>query len=215
MKEHAYKKLDFKEEDLKINKLFISSRYSVTSSIDCENLYSFSKENDFSFFNSCVAAIYKTIESMPELKTFVLDGEGREYEQINVVLPLINEDTDIENICIESIDGFESFKQWNDFLQNIKNNPENHQYLYGPESPNHVFAILSCVPWINFSHVNDMVLPSDNFVPVIHWGKYENGKIPVTISVNHIFVFGYHLGLFFNRLSDYMENPNSIFPNIK
>ena len=215
MKEHPYKKLDFKEEDLKINKLFISSRYSITSLIDCENLYSFSKENEFSFFNLCVAAIYKTIESIPELKTFVLYGEGREYEHINIVLPLINEENNVGNICIESIDDFASFKEWDDFLQNIKQNPKNHQYVYGPESQNHVFAILSCLPWIHYTNFNDMTLASNNFIPVVHWGKYENGKLPVTISINHIFVFGYHLGLFFNILSNYMENPNSIFPNIE
>lgn len=130
MKEHPYKKLDFTEDDLKINKLFVSSRYSITSLINCENLYSFSKENNFSFFNICVAAIYKTIESIPELRTFMIYGEGREYEHINIVLPLINEDTTVENICIESIDNFKSFKEWNDFLQNIKSNPENHQYIW-------------------------------------------------------------------------------------
>ena len=215
MKEHPYKKIDLKEEDLKINKLFISSRYSITSLIDCENLYSFSKENEFSFFNSCVAAIYKTIESIPELKTFILYGEGREYEHINIVLPIITEETALENICIESIDDFESFKEWDDFLQNIKQNPKNHQYGYGPESQNHVFAILSCIPWIHYTDLNDITFASDNFVPVVHWGKYENGKIPVTISINHIFVFGYHLGLFFNILSNYMENPDSIFTNIE
>ena len=215
MKDHPYKKLDFKEEDLKVNKLFISSRYSMTSLIDCENLYSFSKENNFSFFNLCVAAIYKTIESIPELKTFMINGEGREYEHVNIVLPLINEDTSVENICIESIDNFKSFKEWNDFLQNIKNDSENHQYIYGPETENHIFAILSCIPWVHYLDFNDMTLASDNFIPVVHWGKYENGKIPVTISINHIFVFGYHLGLFFNRLSDYMKNPNSIFSDIE
>ena len=215
MREHPYKKLDFKQKDLKINNLFISSRYSITSLIDCENLYSFSKENDLSFFNLCVAAIYKTIESMPELKTFMIDGEGREYEHINIILPLLNDDNAVENVCIESFDDFKSFKEWNDFLQNIKNDSENHKYIYGPETLNHVFAILSCIPWIHYADFNDMTLSSDNFIPVVHWGKYENGKIPLTISVNHVFVFGYHLGIFFNRLSEYMENPDSIFPNIE
>lgn len=215
MKEYPYKKLDIREEDLTTNKFFISSRYSITSIIDCESLYSFSKENRFSFFNLCVAAIYKTIESIPEFRTFIMQGEGREYEHINIVLPLIDENHYVENICIESIDEFESFKKWDDFLQDIKNNPRTYQYEYGPDSPNHVFAILSCIPWIHYSNFNDMTLPSDNYIPVVHWGKYENGKLPVTISINHIFIFGYHLGLFFNRLSDYMENPSSIFPKIE
>ena len=49
-----------------------------------------------------------------------------------------------------------------------------------------------------------------------YWGKYENcEKIPVTITINDNIAYGYHLGLFFNRLSEYIENPNSIFPNIE
>ena len=215
MKDHPYKVLDVKYEDFEFTRqTFVSTRYSMTSIVDCENLYSISKDNDFSFFNLCVAAIYKTIESIGELKQCFVDGEGREYEHINIVLPLIKEDHSVKNICIESIHNFESFKEWNDFLENAKDNEE-YEYRYGPESKYHIFAILSCLPWVHYSSFIDTPLDNDAFTPSIHWGKYEDGKIPVTLNINHIFVFGYHLGLFFNRLGEYMENPNLIFEKIE
>ena len=216
MREYSYKLLDFKKEDLDLNKqFFISSRYSMTSIIDCENLYRFSKQNDFSFFNLCVAAIYKTLESIPELRQFVIEGEGREYEHLNVILPVINDCHNLDNICVESIHDFNSFKEWNDFLENIKDNIKDYEYIYGLESLNQAFAVLSCVPWVHYVSYNDVTAPSDSYSPIVHWGKYEDGKVPVTITINHVFVYGYHLGLFFNRLSDYMANPDSIFPKIE
>lgn len=215
MKDHPYKVLDVKYEDFNFTReLFISTRYSMTSIIDCENLYSLSKENNFSFFNLCVAAIYKTIESVNELKQCFIEGEAREYEHINIVLPLIKEDQTLKNICIESIHDFKSLDEWNAFLENAKGDDDYH-YEYGPESFKHIFAILSCVPWIHYSHFVDTDLGSDTFTPSIHWGKYEDGKIPVTLNINHIFVYGYHLGLFFNRLEEHMRNPETIFENIE
>ena len=216
MRDYTYRKLDVKYEDFDFTRqLFITTRYSMTSEIDCENLYLFSKENGFSFFNLCIAAIYKTIESIPELKQCFIEEEAREYEHINIIVPLIKEDHTVESVCIESIHDFDSFKEWNDFLQTVKDNPKDYEHIHSPETEDSMFATLSCIPWVHFSNLNDMVLDSDKFCPTIHWGKYENGKIPVSLTVNHIFVYGYHLGLFFNRLTDYMQNPHSIFANIK
>lgn len=216
MKDYPYKTLSITDKDLEFTKQsFITTRYSMTSIIKCENLYSFSKENELSFFNLCVAAIYKTIESIPELRQCVMNGEGREYEHINIIMPLIKDDHSVQNISIDSIHDYNSFKEWNDCLNNVKNNIEDYRYDYGPDSLNHVFAILSCMPWIHYCEFKDMTLDSDKFFPAIYWGKYEEGILPVTITVNHIFVYGYHLGLFYNRLSEYMENPESIFTYMK
>ena len=213
MKEYSYKKLDLKEDALNFNKeFFVSSRYSMTAMMDCENLYSFSKENGFSFFNLCVAAVYKTIDSIPELRQVFIDGESREYEHLNIILTIPKEDHDIQEVCIESIHNFKSCKEWNDFLNNVKDNPKDHQYIFTPQSINHVFALLSCFPWYQYVSFTDATLDSGKFCPAAYWGKYENGKLPVTITVNHIFVYGHHTGIFFNRLAEYMKNPHSIFP---
>lgn len=64
-----------KEEDLNFRQFHITARYTITSTIKCQNLYEFSKENKFSFLNLCVAAIYKTLEDILELKQYIIDGE--------------------------------------------------------------------------------------------------------------------------------------------
>lgn len=212
---HKYSTFSIKEEDLNFRQFHITARYTITADVKCENLYNFSKKNNFSFFNLSVAAIYKTLEDIPELKKYIVDGECREYEQTNVVIPLIREDHLTNDICIESIRDFKSFKEWNDFLKGIKENPESHQHIFTPDTNEMPFAILSCLPWIRYTGFIDMPTDSDTYFPIVHWGKYDDGKVPVTLTSNHTFVYGYHLGLFFNKLEEYMNNPTLIFESIE
>lgn len=44
-------------------------------------------------------------------------------------------------------------------------------------------------------------------MPVISWGKLVNGKIPVSLTASHVFVFGYHFKLFYEKIEKYLENP--------
>ena len=67
------------------------------------------------------------------------------------------------------------------------------------------------MPWFYFTGFRNLVLNSDVFTTVIHWGKYENGKFPLAIEVNHTYIYAYHLGLFFDKLDEFMQNPNLIF----
>ena len=212
MYKYPYKSFSIKEEDLNFKEFHSSARYTISSEVNCKELYDFSKENHFSFFNLCVAAIYKTLEDIPELRQYIIDGKCREYEHLNVVIPLLKEDNSTEDICIESIHDFKSFRQWDDFLQNVKKDTSNNLHFFGPDSGEYPFAILSCLPWISYSSFIDMPMKGDFYFPIVHWGEYKDGKIPVTLTANHTFVYGYHLGLFFTVLNDYMQNPDLIFP---
>lgn len=99
----------------------------------------------------CVAAIYKTLEDIPELKQYIIDGECRQYEHTNVIISLLQDDNSTEDICIKSIDGFKSFKEEDNYLQNIKENPKNYLHIFKPEFVNQPFAILSCLPWMDYT----------------------------------------------------------------
>lgn len=154
----------------------ITARYTITSTIKCQNLYEFSKENKFSFLNLCVAAIYKTLEDIPELKQYIIDGECRQYEHTNVIISLLQDDNSTEDICIKSIDGFKSFKEGDNYLQNIKENPKNYLHIFKPEFVNQPFAILSCLPWMDYTGFIDMPTDSDTYFPIIHWANMKKVK---------------------------------------
>ena len=211
MKIHSYKRFEVDEKDLFSLPSFISTRCEVTVVINAKKLYDFSKENDLSFFNSCVAAIYRTIEEIPEFKKYIINGEGRQFSETNVVFPLLKDDKSIQNVCIESINEFNSLKQWDDFLNHVKKHPDEYPVEYNEQSSEAPTAILSCMPWFNYTGFRNLILSSDVYIPIIHWGKYEDGKFPLTVEFNHTYIYGYQLGLFFDKLNEFMENPNLIF----
>ncbi len=208
---HSYKSFEVDEKDLFSLSSFISSRFEVTVDINAKNLYDFSKKNNLSFFNLCVAAIYRTIEEIPEFKKYIVDGEGRQYSETNVVLPILKENNRTQDVCIESIDEFNSFRQWNKFLNHVKKHPDEFPMEFDEQSAEMPIAILSCMPWFYYKGFRNIILNSEVFIPIIHWGKYEDGKFPLTVEINHTYIYAYHLSVFFDKLNEFMENPNLIF----
>ena len=211
MKLHSYESFEVDEKDLFSLSAFMSTRFEVTVDVNAKKLYEFSKENNISFFNSCVAAIYKAIEAIPEFKKYIVNGKGRQYSETNIVLPLLKDDNSTQDVCIESIDGFTSFDQWDEFLNHVKENSCEYLMEFDEHSADAPIAILSCMPWFYFTGFRNLLLSSDMFLTIIHWGKYENGKFPLAIEVNHTYIYAYHLGLFFDKLDEFMQNPELIF----
>ena len=64
---------------------------------------------------------------------------------------------------------------------------------------------ISCTPWFDLTGcTNERDFDKDDNIPRITWGKYvpENGRetLGMSLEVNHRFIDGYHLGLFYKHL---------------
>ena len=67
----------------------------------------------------------------------------------------------------------------------------------------------TCNPWIPTTQFsNTRSLNKTDAIPRFFWGRYtkrhETVQLPFTMQVHHCFVDGYHSGLFFNALCDYL-----------
>jgi len=72
------------------------------------------------------------------------------------------------------------------------------------------FVFYSAIPWITFTGIDHTInLKREDAVPRISRGKYyqKNNLIllPYNIQVNHMFVDGYHLGVFKEQLDKRIE----------
>lgn len=70
---------------------------------------------------------------------------------------------------------------------------------------------LSCIPWINFDSMTNIIAEPNQIMPVIAGGKLVDEKIPVSLTASHVFIFGYHFKLFYEKLEYYLENPELLF----
>ena len=207
------KELDIKLEDLPFQD-FLTSRYSMTVRVKSQSTYEYSKKNNLSFFNVTVACILEAINEIPEFKRRIIDDRVYEYDKVNAVSPIMQEDHTIKEIEILPPSEFESLTEFNSYIENKKEHIENNQFLVEP-SLRDVLPIcnLSCIPWINFDSMTNIIVSSNQLMPVITWGKQVDGKIPISVTASHIFVFGYQFKLFYEKVEYYLNNPELIIKN--
>ena len=203
------KKLDTKVEDLPFQDYF-TTRYSITVRVKAQKTYDYAKKNGIPFFNLTVACIIETINDIPEFKKRMINNSIYEYDKINALTPILLEIKTIKEIEIKPISEYLSFDEWNKDFQNKKKD-NIYQYTIGPSQREELpVFILSCMPWINFDSMTNVIPKAHQIMPAIFYGKLVDGKIPVLLSVNNNFIFGYQLKLFFEDLEKYLENPEII-----
>lgn len=207
MNKYSKKELDVKIEELPFQD-FLTSRYSMTVRVNAQNTYEYSKENNIPFFNMTAACILEAVNEIPEFKRRIINNKVYEYEKINAVSPIMQEDYTIREIEILPPSEHQTLNEYNQYIENKKKDIENNQYLVEPSLRDEMpICNLSCIPWIDFDSMTNIIASPNQLMPVISWGKLVNGKIPVSLTASHVFVFGYHFKLFYEKIEKYLENP--------
>ncbi|ORX52254.1 chloramphenicol O-acetyltransferase [Piromyces finnis] len=208
--EYKEKVLDVKVENLPFTN-FLTSRYSMTVRIPAQQTYDFAKSEGMSFFNLTTACLLKAINEIPEFKYRIKDGHVVEYEKINAISPIMQPDHSICEIEIKPISEFNSIKEWNSYIENKKKNIEDNQFIVEPSLRDVLpIANFSCIPWINFDSMTNIIAEPNQIMPVVSWGKFVDGKIPISLTASHIFVFGWQFKLFYEKAEDYLTHPEKL-----
>ena len=101
-------------------------------------------------------------------------------------------------------------KGW--YVENKKINIEDNQFLVDPMLRDELpIANLSCIPWIDFDAMTNIIASSNQIMPAITWGKLVDGKIPISLTASHVFIFGWHFKLFYEKTEEYLTNPERLF----
>lgn len=176
--------MDINVEDLPFQD-FASTRYSMTVKVDVSETYKFAKKENLSFFNLTAGAILEGLNEVPELKRRIVDNQVIEFDKLNGVTPILQEDYSVRDIEFSPMSDFKDIFSWNDYLENQKVNGETYDV---PPSlrDNSPTANLSCLKWIDFDAMEHMVYNPKFAIPVIVWGKMVDGKVPLSLSASHM-----------------------------
>lgn len=205
-----YKKTEMDYDDLPF-KDFLTSRYSMTVRINAQKTHDVAKENNVSFFNLTLACMLEAINEIREFRLRIIGRQVVEYEKITGVCPIMQDDYSIREIEVLPVSEFDDFFKWNEYVENKKENILENQFLVEPmERDSKGIANFSCIPWLNFDSMTNIIAESNQIMPVVAWGKLTDGKIPVSLTASHVFIFGYHFKLFYDALEKYLENPEMI-----
>jgi chloramphenicol O-acetyltransferase type A len=203
-------KLDLNSWNRKEHFLFFKQMdepfYGITTTIDCTQAYAKAKVLDISFFSYYLHKTLSAVNAVENFRYRIIEDEVYVFDVIDASATVMREDTTF---------GFSYMpftEDINEFTQIVQTEIERMQTTTGVftrEYPDNLIHF-SALPWINFtslSHARSFTWPDS--CPKISVGKLteENGKksIPISVHVHHGLADGYHVGLFLEKLQQFMN----------
>jgi chloramphenicol O-acetyltransferase type A len=203
-------KLDLNSWNRKEHFLFFKQMdepfYGITTTIDCTQAYAKAKVLGISFFSYYLHKTLSAVNAVENFRYRIIEDEVYVFDLIDASATVMREDTTF---------GFSYMpftEDINEFTQIVQTEIERMQTTTGVftrEYPDNLIHF-SALPWINFtslSHARSFTWPDS--CPKISVGKLteENGKksIPISVHVHHGLADGYHVGLFLEKLQQFMN----------
>lgn len=174
--------------------------FAVTVDVDVTNAYQVAKEKNIPFFLIYLYSCLKTINSIENFRYRVTtDKRIKVYDVIHASATIIRPDNTFGFSFIHYSDNLD------EFYQNFSKEKErilNSTDLFPPiNSDDCVYC--SALPWIHFTGHKEPKNSENDSITRLAFGKFiekENIlKMPVSITVNHALIDGYHVGLFFEN----------------
>ena len=188
---------------------FLDPSFAIVSNVDVTNAYKFSKTSNFSFFSWYLHKCMVAINEVENLKLRIEGNDIFKYDTINASATISRKDGTFGFSFIQFSTDYSEFH--NNFLSEQKR-IINSTNLFPP-----IYSLgcvhCSAIPWINFtSHKEPVSGKENNGIPQLSFGKIvEEGsriKMPVSINVNHALVDGEHIGEFFDKFQNYLNQKN-------
>jgi chloramphenicol O-acetyltransferase type A len=203
-------KLDLNSWNRKEHFLFFKQMdepfYGITTTIDCTQAYAKAKVLGISFFSYYLHKTLSAVNAVENFRYRIIEDEVYVFDVIDASATVMREDTTF---------GFSYMpftEDINEFTQIVETEIERMQTTTGVftrEYPDNLIHF-SALPWINFtslSHARSFTWPDS--CPKISVGKLteENGKksMPISVHVHHGLADGYHVGLFLEKLQQFMN----------
>ena len=204
---NEYRKIEldsWKRKDLFLfYRTFDSPCFNVSVKVKAEAIYQYAKMHGESFFLLSLYAILRAANMVPQLRQRVIDDAPVEFRKIAVMTPIMTKHEMFCQVWSEYFDTFDEFKAA--ILPKIdaaKNGNPLPLVEHGED-----FICASCTPWLHFEAVSQAEYRSEQAVPILAWGKLENGLVPVSVKLSHCFVDGLHVSRFFGNMQLFFDEP--------
>lgn len=191
-------------------------QFNICTNVTITKTYEFLDEIQISKFTAMLWLICLAANSVPELRHRKRGNTVIEHERVHPSFTWLNTDNTL-TFCLA-----EYVPEVREFFSNVHNsvagketNPVDADKQGGDD-----VLYISCVPWINFTSISHPAKFDDtNAIPRITWGRFTRDDsqwtMPVSLQVHHGLADGYHAGLFFEKLQQILNAPESIaWPHI-
>ena len=186
---------------------FANPCFNISVSLEASALHARAKERGESFFMLSLYAILRAANVVPQMRQRILpDGTILEFTSIAVMTPIMTDREMFNSIWCEYAPTFAEFaKEAAPKAEKARQAPITLIPGRGDD-----FICASCLPWLHFTSVTQAEHSFGQTVPILSWGKLENGRVPISCKFNHAFVDGLHASRFFGHIGKSFTNPDCL-----
>ncbi|MEJ2742861.1 MAG: CatA-like O-acetyltransferase [Gammaproteobacteria bacterium] len=175
---------------------------STACNVDITNARILSERTKISTFIIISYYVSKVLNEVPNFRHRIVDDRLYEYYKINPGYTVLLENKTFTFCDSEYEDDLVKFSVLTkERMDRVKKEPD-----LGMGEKHNMFFI-SNIPWFSFSSFVHPYIKKYASIPLVTIGKYfssaERTLAPVAIQANHALVDGFHIGQFFDGLSEY------------
>ena len=179
--------------------------YAVAANVDVTKLIDFKRRQGLSFYLSLIFLATEALNGIEEFRMRIVDGEVVRFPIIHPNLTHKREKDRMFKFYTGLMEG-----NIHQFVQQMSIGMAAQETLFGGYEASQDLYYFSCFPWTETTAItNPGMENADDAIPRINWGKYglHEGRqlINITVTANHRFIDGYHIGQFFLRLQQLID----------
>jgi chloramphenicol O-acetyltransferase type A len=173
--------------------------YAVTSRIDVTHLLARRAEVRISPYRACLYAIGAGIHAVPELCMRFQGDEVTQYDRIDLSMTVPLPDGNFRYAYVPFAPDFAAFDATAAaIIAGVTAGGD----LNANTGQRDDLAYLSCMPWLDYSSINNALPHAQDCIPRVSWGKFVAGadrrwSMAMTIEVHHALVDGRQVGDYF------------------
>jgi chloramphenicol O-acetyltransferase type A len=180
--------------------------YATTTRIDVSRLMA-RKADGVSPYRACLFAIGAGIHAVPELK---MRFRGEQVLAHDIITLSMTVPTHSGSFGYGYVPFVEDFAAFNMQAKALIDEVAADGVLDANDGTRDDLAYLSCMPWLDYTSINNALPGPDDCIPRISWGKFvdQGGRwdMAMTIEVHHALVDGAQVGAFFAAVQGALES---------
>ena len=179
--------------------------YAVAANVDVSNLIEYKRREGLSFYLSLIYLATEAINAIDNFHLRIVDGHVVRFSTIHPNFTHKGANEAVFRFFTSRMEGTLS-----EFARRCEAAMKDQTTLFGghDHSPNLIY--FSSFPWAETTAItNPGMEDADDGIPRINWGRYglHDGRylLNITVTANHRFIDGWHIGLFFRQLQERID----------
>lgn len=184
-------------------------QFNICANIDVSKFLNFVKTQEISFYYAMIYAATHVANEIIDFRYRIREDKVILHEKLHPSFTeLVDQEDDLfKLVTVELKDNLIEFVKY----AKEKSRTQKEYFIFTELMGRDDFVYITSIPWISFTHLSHTItLNKNDSVPRISWGKYfhENNKVllPFSVQANHALVDGVHIGRYFTKLQDYIDN---------